>query len=342
MLGDAGPAGGDGVPRRWHADPAARGRPGRMLRRVHDEFGLARGAEVTTEANPDSVDRLPRAAARGRLQPGLVRHAVRGAARAGGAGPHPRPGAGAAVVAWARAAGFEQVSLDLIYGTPGESSTTGGVAGRGAVVPTRPRLGLRADRRGRAPRWPAGSAAASCRCPTTTTSPTSTSPPTAALGRRAGLVRGVELGPHDAARCRHNLGTGAAPTGGGSARARTPRRRCPVVERQAPGGVRRRSPPGQSRPRPRGARPRDPPGGAGPARDRLPDGLWRRARRHRRRAGPDRGGARPGRGRRASGRRPVLTPRAGCSADAVVRDLLSRPRQHGGWSAGSRVVAVGP
>ncbi len=25
------------------------------------------------------------------------------------------------VVAWARAAGFEQVSLDLIYGTPGES-----------------------------------------------------------------------------------------------------------------------------------------------------------------------------------------------------------------------------
>ena len=29
---------------------------------------------------------------------------------------------------WARAAGFEQVSLDLIYGTPGESPTTGGAS----------------------------------------------------------------------------------------------------------------------------------------------------------------------------------------------------------------------
>ena len=46
-------------------------------------FGLAADAEVTTEANPDSVDaRLAGAAARRRLHPHLVRHAVGGAARA--------------------------------------------------------------------------------------------------------------------------------------------------------------------------------------------------------------------------------------------------------------------
>ncbi len=32
-----------------------------------------------------------------------------------------QPGRPEQCVAWARAAGFEQVSLDLIYGTPGES-----------------------------------------------------------------------------------------------------------------------------------------------------------------------------------------------------------------------------
>ena len=58
----------------------------------------------------------------GGREPGVVRHAVVGAARAAGARPHARPRAGAARwCEWARAAGFDQVSLDLIYGTPGES-----------------------------------------------------------------------------------------------------------------------------------------------------------------------------------------------------------------------------
>ena len=62
------------------------------------------------------------------------------------------------VVDWARAAGFEQVSLDLIYGTPGESLGGLGDLARGrAGVRARPRLGVLPDRRGRAPRWPGGS-----------------------------------------------------------------------------------------------------------------------------------------------------------------------------------------
>ena len=93
-----------------------------MLDAVRDGFGLAPGAEVTTEANPDT------------LTPGVL-----DALRAGGVtrlsigmqsavpavlavldrthDPERLP----EVVAAARTAGFEQVSLDLIYGTPGES-----------------------------------------------------------------------------------------------------------------------------------------------------------------------------------------------------------------------------
>ena len=68
----------------------------RVLDAVRDEFGLAPGAEVTTEANPDSVDRGAVRAARGGLHPRLVRHAVGGVARARGPGPHPHPGTPAA------------------------------------------------------------------------------------------------------------------------------------------------------------------------------------------------------------------------------------------------------
>ena len=61
------------------------------------------------------------------------------------------------VVQWARDAGFEQVSLDLIYGTPGESlDGLGGLARRRAGVRAGPRVGVRADRRGRHRAGPAG------------------------------------------------------------------------------------------------------------------------------------------------------------------------------------------
>jgi oxygen-independent coproporphyrinogen-3 oxidase len=95
---------------------------GRVLRAVEEEFGLAPGAEVTTEANPDSVDAgsLTRLREQGftRVSFGMqsaVPHVLRVLDRTHTYG---RP---QAAVAEAFAAGFAQVSLDLIYGAPGES-----------------------------------------------------------------------------------------------------------------------------------------------------------------------------------------------------------------------------
>ncbi|MDZ5623222.1 radical SAM family heme chaperone HemW [Nocardioides sp. HM23] len=95
---------------------------GRLLGALDDEFGLVADAEVTTEANPDSVDpayleRL-RAAGYNRISFGMqsaVPHVLATLDRTHD--PERVPG----VVADARAAGFDQISLDLIYGTPGES-----------------------------------------------------------------------------------------------------------------------------------------------------------------------------------------------------------------------------
>ncbi len=94
----------------------------RVLRAVADCFGLAPGAEVTTEANPDSVGPASLAALREggftRISFGMqsaAAHVLRVLDRTHVAG---RPQAAARE---ALAAGFEQVSLDLIYGTPGES-----------------------------------------------------------------------------------------------------------------------------------------------------------------------------------------------------------------------------
>jgi oxygen-independent coproporphyrinogen-3 oxidase len=95
---------------------------GAILRTVDDELGLAPGAEVTTEANPDSVDLADLEQLRGagytRLSFGMQSAVPRVLATLDRThDPERVP----QVVAWAREAGFEQVSLDLIYGTPGES-----------------------------------------------------------------------------------------------------------------------------------------------------------------------------------------------------------------------------
>jgi oxygen-independent coproporphyrinogen-3 oxidase len=93
-----------------------------VVRAIDEEFGLAPGAEVTTEANPDSVD----LAALDQLRAGGINRVSFGMQSAVGHvlatldrthDPRRVP----AVVEWARAAGFDQISLDLIYGTPGES-----------------------------------------------------------------------------------------------------------------------------------------------------------------------------------------------------------------------------
>jgi putative oxygen-independent coproporphyrinogen III oxidase len=94
----------------------------RLLRAVDDELGLAPGAEITTEANPDSVDRTSLAALRdagfNRISFGM-QSAVPTVLRVLDRTHVPGRPEAAAVEAFA--AGFEQVSLDLIYGTPGES-----------------------------------------------------------------------------------------------------------------------------------------------------------------------------------------------------------------------------
>lgn len=94
----------------------------KMLAAIREEFGIAEGAEVTTEANPESVDPAYLAELReggfNRISFGMQSarpHVLQLLDR------HHTPGRPEACVAEARAAGFEHVNLDLIYGTPGES-----------------------------------------------------------------------------------------------------------------------------------------------------------------------------------------------------------------------------
>ncbi|MFI5804636.1 radical SAM family heme chaperone HemW [Streptomyces sp. NPDC051561] len=94
----------------------------RMLASIRDEFGLADDCEITTEANPESVNpaylQELRAGGFNRVSFGMQ-----------SARPHVlkildrthTPGRPQECVAEARAAGFDHVNLDLIYGTPGES-----------------------------------------------------------------------------------------------------------------------------------------------------------------------------------------------------------------------------
>ena len=95
---------------------------GAVIAAVGSEFGLADDAEITTESNPDTVAAGDlaelRSAGMTRISFGMqsaVDHVLRVLDRTHD--PLRVP----AVVGWAREAGFEQVSLDLIYGTPGES-----------------------------------------------------------------------------------------------------------------------------------------------------------------------------------------------------------------------------
>jgi putative oxygen-independent coproporphyrinogen III oxidase len=93
-----------------------------ILAAVEGEFGLAPGAEVTTEANPETIDQRSLAELRAsgftRISIGMqsaVSRVLTVLDR-----KH-EPGRPEQCVQWARSAGFEHVSLDLIYGTPGES-----------------------------------------------------------------------------------------------------------------------------------------------------------------------------------------------------------------------------
>jgi putative oxygen-independent coproporphyrinogen III oxidase len=93
-----------------------------ILRAIDAELGMAPNAEVTTEANPETVDERMLADLRAggftRISLGMqsaVPHVLAVLDRVHS------PGRPEQCVGWARAAGFDHVSLDLIYGTPGES-----------------------------------------------------------------------------------------------------------------------------------------------------------------------------------------------------------------------------
>ncbi|EOM76387.1 radical SAM family heme chaperone HemW [Rhodococcus rhodnii] len=95
-----------------------------VLAAVRSSFGLAPGAEVTTESNPESTspeffDALLRGGYT-RVSLGMqsaAEHVLRVLDRT-----H-TPGRAVAAAREARAAGFAHVNLDLIYGTPGESES---------------------------------------------------------------------------------------------------------------------------------------------------------------------------------------------------------------------------
>ena len=304
---------------------------GAILAAIASEFGLEDGAEITTESNPDSVAQWDleelRSVGFNRISFGMqsaVPHVLATLDRTHD--PLRVP----AVVDWAREAGFDQVSLDLIYGTPGETM---------------------AD-------WEASLDAALAYAPDHLSAYSLIIEEGTALARRVrngelatpddddladkyeladerleaaglSLVRGVQLGQGrgQPVPAQPPLLDRRRLVGGRAGRA-LPRRRRAVVERQAPRGVRR---PACRRPEPGsgagGARRRDPARRAGAARAAAARGPGpRRARRRR-----------PRRRCRTWSLRGLLAPtgaapgRAGgwCSpatgrllADAVLRDLL--------------------
>lgn len=95
----------------------------RILAAVRDDLGIEGGAEITTEANPESVGPAELTALReaGFTRISLGMQSAVPSVLATLNRQH-SPGRAAQAAAEARAAGFHQVSLDLIYGTPGETA----------------------------------------------------------------------------------------------------------------------------------------------------------------------------------------------------------------------------
>ena len=199
-----------------------------------------------------------------------------------------------------------------------------GDARRGAGLRARPRLGVRADRRGRHRAGPAGPPRRGADAGRRRPGGQVPRRRRRARGGRARLVRGVQLGPRRRrARCRHNVGywTGADWWGvGPGAHSHVGGVRWWNVKH--PTRVRRADRrPGQSRAGPGGARRRDPACGAGAARDPAA----RRASRSTCSTPADaprcRGWSSGGSSRRRRPRR-AHHGAAGCSPTRVVRDLL--------------------
>ncbi|TYB43496.1 radical SAM family heme chaperone HemW [Actinomadura chibensis] len=95
---------------------------GRVVAAIDAEFGLAPDAEVTMEANPESVDEssISRLREVGFTRVSYGMQSAREHVLAVLERTH-TPGRVPQVVEWTRKAGFEHINLDLIYGTPGET-----------------------------------------------------------------------------------------------------------------------------------------------------------------------------------------------------------------------------
>ena len=122
VLGDAAPAFdtvfvGGGTPTLLDAADLVR-----VLTHAREVFGLASGAEITTEANPDAVTPAALAALReggfNRISFGVQSTAESVLAVLDRT--H-RPGRALEAVREAQGAGFDNVNVDLIFGTPGET-----------------------------------------------------------------------------------------------------------------------------------------------------------------------------------------------------------------------------
>ena len=95
---------------------------GRVIQMISKKFGLTSDCEITLEANPDT---LTKERLQGYRDVGINRLSI----GMQSALPHVlavldrthNPENIAKVVQWAREVGFEEISLDLIYGTPGET-----------------------------------------------------------------------------------------------------------------------------------------------------------------------------------------------------------------------------
>ena len=313
---------GGGTPTLLPADDLAA-----VLAAVRELFPVADDVEVTTEANPETVS--PAYLARLR-EAGFTRVSLgmQSAAEHVLAVLDRRHTPGRAVEAAheAQAAGFEHVNLDLIYGTPGETDAdwaasldavlTGPVdhvSAYALIVEEGTRLARRISR-GELP------------MPDDDVLADRYEQADATL-RRAGFewYEVSNWATSDAARCRHNeLLLGERQLVGDRPRRAQPRRRAALVERQAPGRLRR---PARRRPEPRPgrrtARRRRPRTGD---RDARPPAARGTAARPALRTRPA-----PGRGRRQRGGcssrtrtprgRAVLTDRGRLLADALVRDL---------------------
>ncbi len=95
-----------------------------ILRGIENNFSLSPEVEITTEANPDSVDAQMLAELReggfNRMSFGM--QSASPSVLATLQRTH-TAGASRQAALWAREAGFEHVNLDLIYGTPGETDS---------------------------------------------------------------------------------------------------------------------------------------------------------------------------------------------------------------------------